>query len=127
MKEKLKILYIDDEAINLIMFGSIFSDDYSVFTAGNAKEGYEILQKEKDIFIIFTDQRMPKKRGVDFFYDIESEYPDITKAIITGYTDDESIENALENKLVKKIFYKPYTENEIINFINDTKREKNIR
>ncbi len=35
---KPKILYVDDEAENLIVFDAAFEDDFDVITASNAKK-----------------------------------------------------------------------------------------
>ena len=45
-KQKYKILYVDDEPVNLRLFKSNFRRDFEVFTAESAKEGLEFLEKE---------------------------------------------------------------------------------
>ena len=42
-----KILYVDDEEHNLVAFKATFRRYYTIFTAKNAEEGFDILKKEK--------------------------------------------------------------------------------
>ncbi|MFD2144748.1 hypothetical protein [Mucilaginibacter antarcticus] len=66
MAEKIKILYIDDEMDNLVGFKATLRLDYQIFTAVNIPGAMEHLEKHPDIRVIFCDQRMPLKTGVEF-------------------------------------------------------------
>ncbi len=57
-KERIKILYVDDESRNLTAFKASFRRNYDIFTAISAAEGAQLL-KENPVHIIIADQRMP--------------------------------------------------------------------
>src|SRR5690606_40347685 len=61
-----EILYVDDEANNLISFKATFRYRYQIYTAINTNEAREILRANPDIRIVFCDQRMPGEMGIDF-------------------------------------------------------------
>jgi len=61
--KKINILYVDDEANNLMSFKATFRIKYNVFTAISGEEAKKILDNN-DIHIIITDQRMPEMTGV---------------------------------------------------------------
>ncbi len=117
---KYSILYIDDEVINLMNFKLIFSDSFIIHTALTTDAAYGILKSEP-VSIIFSDQRMPKVTGTDFFYAINrvDEYKKIPKVIITGHLNNDEVEIAFRDGVIKKIINKPYNEEEIAGTVKE--------
>jgi two-component system, sensor histidine kinase and response regulator len=113
MPEKIKILYIDDEVNNLIGFKASFRLDYKILTAQNTDEAIDILNKNPDIHIIFCDQRMPEKTGVQFFEEIRNKFPLPIRILITGYTDVQSVIDAVNLGNIFRYVKKPWTESDI--------------
>ena len=74
VREKIKVLYVDDEINNLHGFKASFRFHYTIFTAPDITVAYQHLEQHPDIRIIFCDQRMPDKTGVQFFEDIREKY-----------------------------------------------------
>jgi DNA-binding NtrC family response regulator len=96
MREKThKILYVDDELQNLIVFKEAFRKEYQVFTATSGEEGLNILRVEKDIPLIITDQRMPQMTGIQLLEKTIPEFPDMIRMILTGFTDIEALIDAI--------------------------------
>ncbi|WP_423147109.1 hybrid sensor histidine kinase/response regulator [Rubrolithibacter danxiaensis] len=119
MAEKIKILYIDDEVNNLVGFKASFRVDYNIYVAANTTEAIEILRKHADIRIIFCDQRMPDKTGVQFFEEIRNEFPHPIRILLTGYTDIESVINAINRGNIFRYVKKPWTDTDIRSAINE--------
>lgn len=111
-KEKISILYIDDESNNLVSFKATFRRDFKVYTAESAKEGKKILE-EKPIQVIISDQRMPEMTGVDFFESIIDEYPEQIRILLTGYTDIQAVIDAINKGQVYRYITKPWNEHEL--------------
>ncbi|GAB4187093.1 MAG: hypothetical protein OHK0057_09100 [Thermoflexibacter sp.] len=111
-KEKYRILYVDDEVDNLIIFKAAFRRHYEVFTAASAKEGMEIL-KNNEIHILITDQRMPEMTGVEFLESIITDYPEIIRMILTGFSDVEAIIQAINKGRVYQYITKPWDVDEL--------------
>ncbi len=107
MKEKVKILFVDDEENNLISFRANFRKEYSVFTALSAENAFEIL-KENTINIIVSDQRMPGTTGVEFLEQTVKLYPDSIRLLITGQADVEVVIDAINRGQVSKYIQKPW-------------------
>ncbi len=114
--QTINVLYIDDEAHNLISFKASFRRSFNVFTAESAEEGGQILQKE-DIHIIMSDQRMPKMTGIEFFESIKETHPDPIRILITGYTDVNAVIDAINRGQVYKYLTKPWNEEDVKNFV----------
>ena len=119
MSEKIKILYIDDELNNLVGFKASFRLDYNILVAVNTSEAIEILTKHPDIRIIFCDQRMPDKTGVEFFEEIRSWFPHPIRILITGYTDVEAVIDAINRGHIFRYVKKPWTDSDIISAIDE--------
>ncbi len=111
------VLYIDDEPQNLISFKASFRRDFNVFTAESAEEGKKLLDANKQIQVILSDQRMPKTTGIEFFESILEEYPDPIRILITGYTDINAVVDAINRGQVYKYLTKPWSDSDIRNFI----------
>jgi signal transduction histidine kinase len=111
--EKIKILYIDDEVNNLHGFKASFRFDYTIFIAVNVNEALAHLEQHPDIRVILSDQRMPDKTGVQFFGDIREKYPNPVRILITGYTDIESVIDAINLGNIYRYIKKPWTDTDI--------------
>jgi len=109
---KYTILFVDDEESNLNVFQTTFKWYYKVFVAISAKEGLEILEKEK-IDMIITDQRMPEMTGVEFLKKVIPEYPDIVRIIITAYSDMEAVAYAINEAGIYQYIQKPWDADEM--------------
>lgn len=117
--EKIKVLYIDDEQNNLVGFKATFRMDYNVFVAISAEEGAAILEKHPDITVILCDQRMPNKTGVQFFEEISKKHVAPVRMLLTGYTDIESVINAINKGHIYRYIPKPWQETDIRSAIEE--------
>jgi two-component system sensor histidine kinase/response regulator len=112
MREKPRVLYVDDDARQLSAFKAAFRRDYEIFLSNSATEGKMILA-ENEIDIILTDQRMPDTSGVEFLESIVSLYPDLIKILVTGYSDMKDAINAINRGHIYGYLNKPWDELEL--------------
>jgi two-component system, sensor histidine kinase and response regulator len=122
MPEKVKILYIDDEPDNLVGFKASLRLDYHILTAVNVPQALSCLENHPDIRIIFCDQRMPDKTGVEFFEDIRISYPLPVRILLTAYTDVESIIDAINKGNIFRYVKKPWAEADVISAIDEANK-----
>jgi response regulator RpfG family c-di-GMP phosphodiesterase len=108
---KYKVLYVDDEAINLMLFKINLQKKYEVITAENGIEALELLSTEKDINLVFSDMRMPEMNGIEFITLAKKRFPEIKFYILTGFEITAEIEKAMNNGLITKYFQKPFNIN----------------
>ncbi len=107
-QSKIRILYIDDEAENLRSFKANFRRDFTIFLADSAKEGLQILEKNK-VEVILTDQKMPEMTGVEFLKIALKKYPETIRILVTGYSDVSVVKEALNTGEIYKYIEKPWT------------------
>jgi response regulator RpfG family c-di-GMP phosphodiesterase len=115
---KIRILYVDDEEINLQAFRSTFKRDYTILLAASAKEARKILA-DNEVDIIITDQRMPVETGLDFLESIYKKFPDPIRILLTAYTDIQFVSEAVKNKLIYHYLTKPWDEGYFKNIIQN--------
>ncbi|MEJ2034379.1 MAG: response regulator [Deltaproteobacteria bacterium] len=111
--QKLKILYVDDEKINLTNFKSAFGKEYEIITAETGGEALKIFKKEGDIAMIVSDQRMPGMTGVELLEKIYKLDSDPVRMILTAYKDIEDILGAINQGHVFRYILKPWEDKEV--------------
>ncbi len=120
--KKIKVLYIDDEQNNLNGFKATFRFDYTVLIASNIPQAYAHLEAHSDISVILCDQRMPDKTGVQFFEEMRDTYDEPVRMLITGYTDIESVIDAVNRGHIFRYIKKPWTDSDIRSAIEEANK-----
>lgn len=120
--QKIKVLYIDDEMNNLLGFKASFRLNYNLFIAVNTVEAVQHLEKHPDIRIIFCDQRMPGKTGVQFFEEIRSKFPLPIRILITGYADIETVIASINRGNIFRYIKKPWRDADIITAVDEANK-----
>ncbi|MCR4434457.1 MAG: response regulator [Clostridiales bacterium] len=96
MKEKYKILVVDDEeGIVCTLKNHLKMEGYAVDTAQSAAEAFEKVKKDK-YHIVLTDIVMPEMDGIDLLREIKA-YDALTQVIMmTGYSTMDKTLSSLE-------------------------------
>ena len=115
---KNKILYLDDEKSNLDVFKATFRRDYVVFVTDSTKEAFDIL-KSNDIAIVISDQRMTEMTGCEFLKIAAKDYPDISRVLLTGYSDSVATIKAINEGRVCRVLSKPWDSEELKTIFNE--------
>ena len=108
MDVRQRILYVDDDRSNLIVFEASFGRDFDVITASSAAEARRLLATHPDIALLVTDQRMPGMSGVQLAELVRHEYPDVVRYLITAYADLDAAIGAINQGEVHRYLRKPW-------------------
>ncbi len=111
--KKQKLLVVDDEPDNLDLLYRTFYRDFKVLRAENGLAALDVLEREGDVAVIISDQRMPIMSGTEFLSLTATKYPDIIRIILTGYTDVENLVEAINAGKVFKYVTKPWDDGEL--------------
>jgi serine phosphatase RsbU (regulator of sigma subunit)/FixJ family two-component response regulator len=106
--QKLKLMVVDDEPDNLDLLYRTFRRDFKVFKADGALSALETLEKEGEMAIIISDQRMPIMNGTEFLSKTVDRFPETIRILLTGYTDVEDLVDAINSGKVFKYITKPW-------------------
>ena len=123
-----KILIIDDEP-DIVMYLKVLLENngYSVITASNGQEGFELARTEKPD-LVCLDIMMPRKTGVALYQEIKMDpkLKKLPRIIISAYESAYSFKGQAFRRLVQdrtipeplKFFEKPIDVNVFLEFIN---------
>ena len=113
MSEKITILYVDDEASNLLLFSVNFRKKFNVLTAKSGRHGLDVLKDNPSTRVVISDMRMPEMNGLEFIRIARDEFPSVSFFLLTGYDLTEEIAEALKEGLIHKFFRKPIETREV--------------
>lgn len=109
---KHNILCIDDEPDILDSLERLFRKKYTVLKATSGAEALKIL-KENSISLIISDQRMPEMTGVKFLEKSLKVRPEAVRILLTGYTDIDSVIDAINSAQIYRYVTKPWDSREL--------------
>lgn len=107
------LLLVDDEDnITAALVRLLRQDGYQVLTANSARSALGILENHT-AGVILTDQRMPEMSGVELLSKVKELYPDTVRMVLSGYTDLNSVTDAINRGAIYKFLTKPW-DNEML-------------
>lgn len=80
--------------------------------AQSAAEGFELLALN-EVQVILCDQRMPNMSRTVFLDRVKDLYPNTLRIVLSGYTDLESIMEAINRGAIYRFYTKPW-DNEVL-------------
>lgn len=110
---KTKILYVDDESINLMLFEANLEKKYHILTANDGLLGLDIIKSVDGIKVVISDMKMPFMNGLEFIHRAKKISPHICYYILTGFEITDEIQHALNTGIIRRYFKKPFNMNEI--------------
>jgi CheY-like chemotaxis protein len=102
------ILLVDDEPLILSALSrTLRREGYAIYTCSNPCDVPALL-KEHPIGLIISDQRMPQMSGTELLAQIKSDYPWTVRMVLSGYTDLDSVTQAINLGAIYKFLTKPW-------------------
>lgn len=114
--KRFPVLYVDDERANLLVFKHTFDEEFTVLTAGSAREALELLAREP-VAVLVTDQRMPEMSGVELAERVTASHPDVVRMILTAYADVTAAVDAINRGQVWRYLAKPWRGEELASML----------
>lgn len=109
---KRDVLYVDDEAENLIVFQASFDEYFNVVTADSAQEALALLERQA-FPVVIADQRMPRMSGAELFEAMRHKYPHTKRVMLTGYADSKAMLDAINQGQVFYFIKKPWEQDQV--------------
>ncbi len=102
------ILLVDDEEnITSALTRLLRRDGYHILRANSGQAGLELLSTNP-VGVIISDQRMPGMTGTEFLNRVRECYPDTVRIVLSGYTELNSVTDAINRGAVYKFLTKPW-------------------
>jgi PAS domain S-box-containing protein len=107
------LLYVDDE-VNLLaaIRRAMRHSGYRVLVAASAREAFELLATT-EVGVIVCDQRMRGMSGTEFLARVKQMYPHAVRMVLSGYTDLQSVTDAVNRGAIFKFLTKPWIDEEL--------------
>jgi two-component system sensor histidine kinase/response regulator len=106
------ILVVDDEPASVRAVARVLADEHRVLTAASAAGGLELLGAEP-VALMVVDQRMPGMSGAELLAHCAARQPDVIRVLLTGYTDIETLLEAINAGHVYYYLTKPWEPQEL--------------
>ncbi|MDD4928828.1 MAG: response regulator [Gallionella sp.] len=117
------LLLVDDEENVLNSLVRVFRrEGYRILRAGSAQEALGMLAAN-EVGVIVSDQRMPEMNGVEFLRQAKGQYPDSMRIVLSGYTDLQSVTDAINEGAVYKFITKPWEDEPLRNLVREAFRD----
>ncbi len=113
MSDLKKVLYVDDEVMNLFLFENLLAGKFEILTAKSPELGLEILKNDNTIDIVISDMKMPVMNGLQFIEKAQEFYKKCPYLILSGYHKISEIEEALESGMIRGYLQKPFEVDQI--------------
>ncbi len=113
------LLVVDDEPYLLPTLKALLSNDFDVLTASCAEEAEQLLSTCA-IDLLLTDQRMPRKTGVQLLEWAREHSPQTIRLLMTGYSElDDAIE-AINRGNVYHYLLKPWRTEDLLQVLRNS-------
>lgn len=107
MTERILLLVDDEENITASLVRLLRRDGYTILRANSGQGGLDLLAQHK-VGVIISDQRMPGMTGTEFLIKVKESYPDTVRIVLSGYTELNSVTDAINRGAVYKFLTKPW-------------------
>jgi DNA-binding NtrC family response regulator len=105
-------LFVDDEKRVLNSMRAMFRRDYELFLTTRGDEALRIIA-EQPIDVLVADQRMPLMTGVEVLTAAKKCSPGTVRILLTGYSDLDAIQGAMNDGEVFRFLNKPCAATEL--------------
>lgn len=108
MGKKKKLLYVDDEEMNTLVFKITFSETYDVLIAKSGLSGLKTLRENPDICFIISDFKMDEMNGLEFIKEVKKSNDKLPCMILSGYHQTPEIIDAIKTGVIVDCLKKPF-------------------
>ncbi len=124
-RQRTLLLVDDEENIIAALRRLLRRDGYHIVTANSGAQGLQRLA-ENTVDVILSDQRMPGMTGVEFLRRAKELYPDTMRMSLSGYTELQSITDAVNEGSICKFLTKPWDDEMLRGHVHEAFRQKEM-
>ncbi|MDD3088421.1 MAG: response regulator [Candidatus Omnitrophica bacterium] len=111
-----RILIVDDNKDFADVFCDILrANNYKAESCYGGLQAVDLIKRD-DFDILFVDIRMPEMDGIETLKEIKKIKPETMVIMMTGYSVDEMVHKAIEEK-ASEIIYKPFEIEKVLGLI----------
>jgi response regulator RpfG family c-di-GMP phosphodiesterase len=108
------VLFVDDEESILTSLRRVLRNEpYRFLAAAGGAEGLQLL-RDNEVQVVVSDQRMSPMSGTQFLLAVQEKYPDIVRIVLSGYTEMDTVIEAINRGHIYKFLFKPWKNAQLI-------------
>jgi signal transduction histidine kinase len=111
-----RVLYVDDERTNRVVFEQSLGTDFDVMSVGDGNAALAAMA-ERNVAVLVTDMRMPGMTGEELLRIAKERHPETIRIVITAYADIDPILRAINEGLVARYIIKPWQRTELVQIL----------
>jgi len=112
-----RVLIVDDEKMIVRSLSRLLRmRGLDVVTAAGSTEALALLSQQ-EIALVLTDYNMPDMNGLDLMIEIRMRYPDTVRIMLTAFSEQHLMQNAINRGEIYRFFSKPWNEDELMSAI----------
>jgi EAL domain-containing protein (putative c-di-GMP-specific phosphodiesterase class I)/FixJ family two-component response regulator/GGDEF domain-containing protein len=118
-KDKRVLLLVDDDP-NILssLHHALRCTNIHVLSSTSPNQGFELLANNP-VGVVICDQRMPEMAGTEFLRRTKALFPATVRIVLSGYTDLNSVIDAVNRGAVYKFLTKPLHEEILLDSLED--------
>jgi two-component system sensor histidine kinase/response regulator len=101
------VLIVDDEKDNLEALRRLLRQEFEITTTDSGLDALKLIRAQ-EFAVVVSDQRMPEISGVDLLEKAKQIRPSMTRILLTGYTEIESVIGAINRGSIYRYVAKPW-------------------
>lgn len=118
---KKKILYVDDEVINLRVFQLMFQKTFDIVLAESPHMALQQIEEHNDIDILISDLKMPEINGMELIALCQQKSFVKPCFILSGFTISDEIQTAINSGKLSGYFTKPIDKSHVLEVLGRLK------
>jgi diguanylate cyclase (GGDEF)-like protein len=123
--QKCSLLVVDDEPYILPTLAALLAADFEVITVDSADAAQEVFAR-RPIDLILTDQKMPRRTGVQLLEWVRDHHPRTVRLLMTGYAELEDAVDAINRGHVYYYLLKPWRTEELQTILRNAAEKFNL-
>lgn len=111
------VLLVDDEPEVVNALSRVLMRTYQISKCHSAEDAMQIMASTP-VDLVLSDIRMPGMDGIELLTQIKEQYPATARVLLSGYSDIEVCQNAIDNNIAEVILAKPWDNFELKNILS---------
>jgi diguanylate cyclase (GGDEF)-like protein len=111
-RQRTLLLVDDEENVIAALRRLLRAEGWLVLNATSAEQALQLMARH-EIDVILSDQRMPGMTGVELLRRAKQLYPETIRLVLSGYTELQSITDAINEGAIYKFLAKPWDDAEL--------------
>jgi len=117
-KDMTLLIVDDDESIQRSLARLFRQEEYTILSALNSYEAWNVIDSN-NVDVIISDFKMPGKSGLQFLEQVKNIHPEISRIMLTAYTNATLLVDAINMGILFRFVDKPWHGPELKKIVRD--------